>query len=272
MTWSGSVRQSQRITMPDNDYDALADLLGEDSIAAILGAIQDSSGFKNRELDQAWKIAQLGESGANTRAGISAGASRYSADAGVKSSRIAAEASKYGVDVGRLTDQERIGLDRELGRAGIGVDLLKTAASLSGPSNYLDYVSLLRGGRELGGMPYFLGGITGEKPLAGFQAPGGSPTPLTMDSLLRGLGAAGSGGVTSDGGTPQEHQANAFKDRVGSLLSGGPHQFAAGSLERLNPSELGLLQGAAGEAGYNWDDIVTQYRRSGIGQGDAMAG
>lgn len=258
-------------------YDALQDLLGDDMISAIVGSIADSAGFENKKLDQAWRIAQLNESGANSRARMSAGASRYSADAGVKSAKIAAQTQRYGIDVGRLTDQERIALDRELGygdlgvrRAGIGVDLLRTAASLQGPDNYLDYVNLLRGGRELGGMPYFLGGLTGEKPLAGFQAPGGSPTPLTMDSLLKGLGAAGAGGVTSDGGTPQDQQANMFKERVGSLLSGGVHKFAPGSLERLGPSELGLLKGAAGESGWDWNDLVSQYRNAGVNQGDPL--
>lgn len=233
--------------------------------------------FNDRELQQKWDIAALQERGANQRAGMSASASRAasanSARAAIQAASIAAKTQRYGIDVQRLTDQEKIALDRELGRAGIGVNLLQTAAQLSGPENYLDYVNLLRGGRDLGGAQYFLGGLTGQNQLAGFQAPGGSPTPLTMDSLLKGLGAAGNGGVTSDGSnmTAQDQQAKAFQENVASLLGAGAHKFAPGSLERLSPSELGLLRNAAGKSGYNWNDVVKNYSNAQVRQGSAMA-
>lgn len=237
-------------------------------------------GFEDKKLQQAWDVAQLNERGANARASMSAGASRaasqasaaasrYSADAGVRSSRIAAEASKYGVDINRLTDQEKIALDRELGRAGLGVDLIKTAASLNGPENVFNYVDLLRGGRDLGGLNYFLGGIMGNPnaPLSGTGAPSGVPTPMTMDSILKGLGGAAGGGVTSGGGqTDVERSADAFKQNLSGILAGGVHKFQPGSLERLNPSELGLLKGGSNKLGWNWADLEDQYQRSGIGQ------
>ena len=247
-----------------------------------LKAIGQTAEFGDRQLDNAWRIAQLGEEGANTRAGISAGASRaasqasaaasrYSADASTRNAKIAAEASKYGIDVNRLTDQEKIALERQLGLGGLGVDLVKTAAGLSGPENYLSYLSLLRGGRGLGGAPYFLGPLMGNGQLNGFEAPGGTPTPLTMDSILRGLGGAGGTGVTSDGGMMDaDRQAQEFENRVGESLAGGIHQYAPGSLERLNPSELGLWGAAAGRKGWNVQDLMSTYARSGINQGSAF--
>jgi hypothetical protein len=258
---------------------------------AWLETIGNSAGFQDKQLDQAWKIAELNESGANSRASISAGASkaasaasaaasRYSADASKANARVAAEASKYGadtsrygMDLSRLTDQEKIALDRELGRAGLGVDLVKTAATLTGPENVFSYVDLLRGGRMMGGVPYFLGGLTGQSPMASFGAPSGTPTPMTMDSILKGLGAGGGGGTMSDGsgGGDLERDANAFKSNLSGLLSGGAHRFEQGSLERMNPSELGLLQGAAGKLGYRWEDISRQYLAAKPGQGSASA-
>lgn len=241
-------------------------------------------GLAEKELAQQRELAELGERGANSRASTSAGASRYAAnasagasryasDASVKNAKLQAETQRYGIDIDRLTDQEKIALDRQLGLGGLGVDLVKTAASLTGPEDVFKYVDLIRGGRGLGGAPYFLGALTGAPgggQIAGFQAPGGTPTPLTMDSLLKGLGAAGGGGVTSNGSmTDVERNADAFKTNLGSLLAGGIHKFQPGSLERLNPSEMGLLQGAAGKLGYNFDDLMATYSRAGIGQGNA---
>lgn len=241
-------------------------------------------GFEDKKLDQAWKLAQMGESGANARAGMQAGASRYSADAGVKSAKIGADASRYGSDRSlegtkyssdRSLEGVKYGadIDRQLGLGKIGVDLVTTAAGLTGPEDVFKYTDLLRGGNMLGGVPYFLGGLLGgTNGVSGFGAPSGTPTPMTMDSILKGLGGGGMGGALSDGTGASELQRNAdsFKGVLGSMLSGGMHQFAPGSLEGLNQSELGLLQGASGKLGYNWSDLVQQYQNSRPNQGNPL--
>jgi hypothetical protein len=273
----------------DDDMNRYIDFLNRYSQTefgrAQLDQISSSAGFEDKKLDQAWKIAQAGESGANSRASMSAGASRYAADASKAAAGISAKASMYGADrslegtkystdIGRLTDQERIALDRQLGLGGLGVDLVKTASTLTGPEDIFSYVDLLRGGRMMGGAPYFLGGLMGTQPqVADFGAPSGTPTPMTMDSILRGLGSATNGGSMSDGSavTDMERNADAFKQNLSGLLGGGMHQLTPGSLERLNPSELGLLQGAAGKLGYRWDDLVSTYRRAAPNQGNPLA-
>jgi hypothetical protein len=92
-----------------------------------------------------------------------------------------------------------------------------------------------------------------------------------MDSLLKSLGGAGNGGVSSNGSSAADRQAEGFRQNVNGLLSRGIHTLTPGTLEKLNPSELGLLQGAARESGWDWNDIMRQYSNAGVGQGSASA-
>lgn len=226
--------------------------------AATLSQIEASGGFEDRRLNQALEIARMNESGANSRARTAAGAS-------TRNAQIAASASRYSADTQRkIADADRV-LKAELGRGELGLGVLGLGSQLSGPANYLSYVNLMRNAPAMGSAA-FLNTLTGSVPGL-FGKPGGTPDPMNLQALVQQLGGSGGGGVASGGsGNPQLDQAQQFQENVAGLLSQGVHKFRPGSLESLNPSELGLLQGAAGKAGYNWTDLVNQYQQSGIGQ------
>ena len=247
---------------------------------ALIEAQNIKEGFRDKELDQAWRIAELGESGANTRAGISASASRHaastSANASMKNAALAAKTQRYGIDTERLTAQERIALEREMGygdlgiRSGqLGLGYLDTASQLRGPENYLQAADFMRGASQRQDVPVFLQSLLSGGVLPGFQAPGGSPQGLNMEGLMQQMGFGGAPGA----GSPPNTQNNAFLAAVRAQNAKGLHTLAPGSLERLNPSELGVLKSASeygGDGGPAWsfDDLLSGYKRAQIGQSD----
>lgn len=266
---------------------------GSDEGRSLIEAISRSSEFSDRQLDQAWKIAQLQESGANSRASMSAGASRagsaasaaasrYSADASRANAKLAAETQRYGIDTTRLTDQEKIALDRELGYGNLGIQsgqlglgYLDTASKLRGPENYLQAADFMRGAAARQDVPIFMQSLLNGGVLPGFQAPGGSPQGLNIQGLMQQMGFGGGNAAPGVGGPPNDQNA-AFLAAVRAQNAKGLHTLAPGTLERWNPSELGAYisaseYGADGGPAWNWDDLLQGYKRAGIGQGNPMA-
>lgn len=250
------------------DPEILKLLTGEfgnsDQGKALMDLLNSQEGFKNKQLDQAWRIAELNESGANSRAGMSARASlqsaRLSAETSRANAKLAAETQRYGIDQGRLTDKERLGLD-----------YLKTASEMRGPENYLQAADFLRGASSRQDVPLFLQALQGGVNMPGFVAPGGQPAGFNIQGLMQQMGQGGIPGVTGPTG-----QDAAFLAAVRAKNAQGIHTLAPGALEQLNPSELGAYKSASeysGDGGpaWSWDDLLTTYKRSGIGQGDPRA-
>jgi len=269
----------------------MAEMALEDIIKAVqsqmspeyMDAISKNMEFKDRQLDQAWRIAQMGESGATSRARIGASAStanaRTAAAASRANAKLAAETQRYGIDVGRLTDQEKIALERELGYGDLGIKsgqlglgYLDTASRLRGPDDLLQFADFQRGASARQDVPIFMQSLLSGGVLPGFQAPGGQAPGLNIQGLMSKL----AGGGTMPGAGAQEGQNATFLQSARDLATRGFHTLGPGSLESLRPVELGALKSAveySGDGGpsWRWDDLLDVYGRSGIGQGDPRA-
>jgi hypothetical protein len=254
--------------------EGLGELLGADSsgnLDSFIRAITANSEFSDRELDQAWRIAQMGEEGANTRAGISAGASRYSADASTRNASIAAKTQRYGIDMERLTAKERLQLDRDLGQGELGLSALELPTKYRGPNDYFQASDMMRGLDQRQDVPAFIQSLMGTGALPGFQAPGGSPDGFSLQNVMNRL--LGPGNTTL--GATDGQNASAL-EAMRALAAKGLHTLPQGSLERLSPSELGLLQSGveySGDGGpaWNWQDLLGGYKAAQVGQGNPMA-
>lgn len=258
-------------------------LEGNPQGGALIELLNSQEGFKDKQLDQAWRIAELNESGANTRAGISAGASTKSAQIGanasMKNAALQAKTQRYGIDMDRLTATERIALEREMGygdlgiRSGqLGLGYLDTASQLRGPENYLQAADFMRGASQRQDVPVFLQSLMSGGVMPGFQAPGGSPQGLNMQGLMQQMGLGGAPGT----GSPPNTQNAAFLAAVRAQNAKGLHTLAPGTLERLNPTELGVYKSASeygGDGGpaWSWDDLLRGYTGAGLGQGNPLA-
>jgi hypothetical protein len=136
-----------------------------------------------------------------------------------------------------------------------GLNYLTTAASLGGPSNVFNAADFLRGAQSTGQMPSFLGALATNTQLPSFNGVGNQQaTPVTMGSLASGLTG---GGMNTDQALSQ----------IGSIFQRGPSQLAAGSIERMTPSELAIFKAGGTKLGYSPDDWLKQYASSGVGQG-----
>jgi hypothetical protein len=135
------------------------------------------------------------------------------------------------------------------------LNYLTQAAQLNGPANVFDQASFLRGASSQPNMPSFLGALASNTSLPSFNGVGSQQaTPVTMQSLAGGLAG---GGMNTDQALSQ----------IGSIFQKGPSQLAAGSIERMTPSELAIFKAGGAKLGYSPDDWLKQYASSGVGQG-----
>jgi hypothetical protein len=142
-----------------------------------------------------------------------------------------------------------------------GLNYLTTAASLGGPSNVFNAADFLRGAQSTGQMPSFLGALASNTQLPSFNGVGSqTATPVTMGSLAGGLTGA------TDTSSPGYNTDQALS-QIGSIFQRGPSQLAAGSIERMTPSELAIFKAGGTKLGYSPDDWLKQYSSSGVGQG-----
>lgn len=185
-------------------------------------------------------------------------------------------------------DQEMGRYQQEIGRGRLGLDFLGQASQLRGPRDYFQYQDFMRGAGQVAGLPAWLNALTGtvqgqglprlgalgavspdqrgaERAAAADNPPGGEG--VTMGSLLRDV--QGKGGGAPGGGYSTENALRQIR-RVGAGVQGLPY----GSLERLGPSELGVLQSGLEhpEGGaYSFPDWMNAYLRRRPGQGRATA-
>lgn len=226
---------------------------------AMQDSFKNAAGFADKQLDQAWRINEANNRESLKRQKLTSDASRYSADQTAKSSRYTAdrsyESAKYKTD------------------AETGLGYLTAAAKMRGPEDYLQQADFLRGASQRQDVPIFLQNLMNSVGGAAFQAPGGAPQGATMASLVQKLG----GGATVPGAAAGPSGQNAsFLGAARSMAQQGFHRLAPGSLEALDPNELGVLKSAveySGDGGpaWDWNSLLRQYKNAGIGQGSAQA-
>lgn len=110
-----------------------------------------------------------------------------------------------------LQQKQQAAQESQFGQAqysDLAKSLLGTAAGLSGPANYANFMQYVSGGKNLTDQLY------GNTPRPTFQAPVGSNAPMTLETLMQGLGLSGSGptGTTPNAGNtpavPSPYQIN----------------------------------------------------------------
>jgi hypothetical protein len=155
-----------------------------------------------------------------------------------------------------------------------GLDYLKFASTLGGSGDVFQSADFMRGAQQRGDVPTFLNALSSNTQLPSFQGVGTVPqiaqTAPGLAGQLTGAGVPGSvpGAPYTTAGGYDPNQALAA---VGSIFKAGPSSLAAGALERLSPTELGIMQSGAKKLGYNWDDWAKGYTASGVGQKTATA-
>lgn len=249
---------------------------------ALVNSLSHGATFADKQLDQAWRIAQSGERGANDRARISAGASRYSTDAGLKAAKMRDKTERYGIDTSRMTDQEKIALQRELGQADIGIrqgelglGYAAAAAGMHGAYNPFAEADILMGGPQANQVPVFMQRLLDNVQGPAFQAPNGAPAGYNMPNVMASVGV---GGNAIQGGVGAQNNALRPALMAGKeIAQRGLHTLAPGSLERMGPVQLAGLKNAIEYSGdpslpaWNWDSLLDVYKKSGIGQGNPFA-
>lgn len=168
--------------------------------------------------------------------------------------------AKYQQDQSQLA-RDRLAWDREYGQAGLGMDMVKTAASLRGPSDYFEASNLARGFSAMPGTSGFLGALQRNTQLPGFGAQGGAPQAETIGTLTQKLSGGGNQGA-----------ANNYLNQIHSIGAQGGGKVGAGVLEGLSPTESKLFIAGLGTAdqqgnAYDPDTFLDQWRKSRIGQG-----
>lgn len=281
--WTEPNAKGDSRTKPPKEWseaDAFRNSLGyaDSQVRDFMDVLQSEGRFKNKELDQRWQIAQLNERGANQRASSAAAASRYAADRSSRASMYgadkAAKASMYGADKSFEGVRYRTDADERMEGGKLGLGYLTTAANMRGPENYLQQADFLRGASQRQDVPIFMQNLLTGVSNAGFQAPGGAPAGLTMQGLIAKM--TGGGAAGGAGGSGPTGQDATFLQSVRDLAQRGLHSLQPGALERLSPTELGVLKSAtefSGDGGpaWSWDDLMKQYSSSRIGQGSATA-
>lgn len=158
------------------------------------------------------------------------------------------------------------------GQANLGLNYLQQAAQLRGPSDWLALSNFMRGAQGNPDVPLFLQSLaTNTQPgaVTGMQGTN-APTPQTMESLTAKLTGTPSGTQTSSVSTGSN--VNETLDAIRGILQRGGAGLAPGSLERLTPAEMGVLQGGIEGVGGSMPDFLKQYQRGGIGQTAMGAG
>lgn len=159
----------------------------------------------------------------------------------------------------------RLAEDSRQFNVGTGLDVLKTAATLTGPENVFAAADYARGIQQRGAIPEFLRQLrdTGDVTLAG-GAQSQAPTPTTIGSLMNrlGAGAVADGGAAAAGGPDEAQRALAAITPIAMA----PGKQAPGSVERLMPSERKILGAGISKTGVDAEDWTHRYRQnSGLG-------
>lgn len=174
--------------------------------------------------------------------------------------------ARYQQEQSQLT-RDRLQLDRELGmgrldldRAGLGMDMVKTSANLTGPDKVFEQFDLNRGYGAMQSTPSFLSSLRSNTQMPGFVAPGGAPTPASVGGLMAKMQP---GYAQSAEGQTIQNARNTIRD----IGTAGAHKIGAGVLEGLNDDELKALGSGLGKEGFSPSTFLSDWRRSRIGQG-----
>lgn len=170
----------------------------------------------------------------------------------------AAQESQFGQTFGLQQQQEAF--NEAMGRSNLGLDYLKTAASMGGPADVFQSDDFIRGAQSAGA-PAFLTALRNNTALPAFGATSGAaPTPLTADSLT---------GRMMNGAGPDSHAA--ALNSIGGIAQAGGAALSPQAIESLNPDEIAAMTSGFNKLGYSMPAFLQQYQQSRIGQGAAQA-
>lgn len=159
--------------------------------------------------------------------------------------------------------QQEFEAQHAIAQSNLGLDYLKTAASLGGPADYFQQSNFLRGASANPAVPAFLSALQNNTGLAAFNAPGAAinaPQAQSMATLAGGLtGAAG------------PVNAQSALNAIGQIGARGGAALAPQALEQLSPDELGLFQSGLKASGFSMPSFLQSYQNSRIAQGAAQA-
>lgn len=223
------------------------------AIAEVLGAAGE---YRNKVLSQDWEKALLTERGATKRQEISSKAS-------TKNARIAADASRYAADTQAQTAREKLGLDA-----------LELPAKYRGPADFFQQSDILRGMSQRQDVPVFVQSLINGGAMPGFGASGGAPAGFNLQGVVNAITGQANGTPNAMGAT--QGQNGSALAAIRGLAQNGFQKLQPGALERLTPSELGLLKSGveySGDGGpaWNYDDLMQVRTLNSIGQQNAQA-
>lgn len=154
--------------------------------------------------------------------------------------------------------KQRLAFDERNANADRGLRMLETRANLTGPDKVFEAFDYDRGAAAMQDTPVFLQALRNGTQMAGFNAQGGRPDPVTMDSLAAKLSPGY--GATQEARTVENALA-----AIDDISAAGAHKLAPGALEQLRPDEFKAFQSGQGKSGYSTANFLDAYRRSRIG-------
>lgn len=157
----------------------------------------------------------------------------------------------------------------DLQRGGLGLDYLKTAASMGGPADYFQSVDFMRGAQQRSDVPMFINSLRQNVQGPAFQAPGGqAPTPQTADNIMNRLGVPTAFQNARPTGMQPAPGYNTDKalGQIGDVYQQGLHKLPTGSLESLDQDELDIFQSGGKKLGYSVPAAFRQYSKSRVPQ------
>jgi hypothetical protein len=147
------------------------------------------------------------------------------------------------------------------GPGGGGLPSFQNAGAKTGPDyNTGAQLTPQTMGAFGGGLPSFGGAKTGPDYNTGAQ--------ITQQTMGGNFGAPppGLAGVQNAMAGSNSYSTDQALQQIGSIFKAGPSQLAAGSIEKLTPSELAIFKAGGTKLGYSPDDWLKQYSSSGVGQ------
>ena len=144
------------------------------------------------------------------------------------------------------------------------LDALKTAASLGGPSSYVQAANYARGVQQTQ-VPEFMRNL-----ISGVGAPAATGgVGLSAPKSFGGIASQLSGGATPAGTSPSDLAQTLAMGKQ--LFTTGGAGLAPGSLENLSDTEMKMLGSVGSAVGADVPSFLRQYAASRIGQGAAQA-
>ncbi len=155
-----------------------------------------------------------------------------------------------------MKGQEEIArMAEDRARAGLALDYVKFASTLSGPADVINAAQFARGAGQVEGLPEYMKILQQNVPGAAFQGTGDQSLvqPLTAESLMAKLG-------NTD--TSREDSMVAW---ARNFFGQGPGAVAPGVLGSLDENELAMTGAAGAEAGIDVPRWLRDYQRSRLG-------